>query len=1291
MFSPRKSSLLLLVFLVLVLVTPARGATPASSPAAPGAEPAAPEAVQTTPTPVIDNESYDEWTIGGSLAYWKANCTGGEFPQNGHLRRIPANGGNITTMVTMTPASANCNYMYRIVANDAGMYYFNTTQNRIELLKKSAPLGPPAVIYSSSSFPIPVAPPKLDETNIYWATANNIHRAALNGSGGLTMVATGLHVKDLVVSPTHIYWLDDTGMWAIEKNCATAPICASTKVKMQTTTGRYLLYHAFLNFGSGPNMSIYWVDTSATPERIRRIACTAPTTCTSATTVYTAPTDHPWKIGQLLRTGFLASGDLYWTEQYVDTGRGGNVRRMSGSAAPVNLADQLQYLGEQLFADSLGLYFSNSSSVYRLPFDATALVHDLAVDAWEVTQGIQSTANDVPLVAGKTTYVRVYGKQLSGTMAGSVQAQLRGTRNGVALPGSPLTSLSPSEALVTGSNPITQRVFAGTGWMFKLPKSWTDPGSITLKVEIDPKQSYSDPNTANNSKTQTFSFTKKAPACTIFVPVRTDASGAYWVKSSIFYPNSEAMLDLFKRLWPVSGVWTYWQSEPIEELGFFNFSPYEIPEDNWKIMASMMTRQAFSDDPDECDDVNASVHYVGVVVNATNTSTGPGTSQGGYANYVFNVSWVKFPPYSGGPGSGPSWTWPRAGSTMAQELTHNYWRVHIGCQTTAEDFAFPYPVCQLDNVGDTKHFGFDVNSQTPIAPDGAADYMTYANTRWVSDYTWKAMFTEMDTIGLQNSQARATINEAAAPDLSLATASVMVSGILTPSLNQGSMNYAWVYPTAALSQNALERWQRWAAPTFDAASRPAAQPGHEGHQHSHGADASTLATYHVRLLDAANTVLADQSFIPSDNDTHAEDGVPTASFVLTFPAPAGTVAKAQLMIDSQVVATMAPGTSAPTVSITSPAGGEAMSDSMTVSWQASDADAGDRLHYTVQYSPDMGQSWVAVASDIVNPAAGNTMSLELKTLSALAGSSTGSLIRVLASDGYNTTVATSQPFNVPNHAPDPVIISPAPESGAVAGDVVVLRGGARDTEDGTVDDAKLTWTLNGTPIGAGEEQTLAGLAPGTYDLALTAQDSLNKSATVHTDLVISKLFIPSGGTPALDGVCDDSAYTGSKLLALAPYSDGTQAEVHLVRTSTSLWACFTNMKTGVNTSMAGLHVDVNNSRDGLAQADDFGFFVGEDGTPTVVNGTGSGTFAKQPAEALATSTSASATGWNAELRIDASALGGWNHIVGLNVEQFAVSSASDRYSWPYAAALAKPNTWAPTLLGAYVYTPLLMK
>lgn len=54
--------------------------------------------------------------------------------------------------------------------------------------------------------------------------------------------------------------------------------------------------------------------------------------------------------------------------------------------------------------------------------------------------------------------------------------------------------------------------------------------------------------------------------------------------------------------------------------------------------------------------------------------------------------------------------------------------------------------------------------------------------------------------------------------------------------------------------------------------------------------------------------------------------------------------------------------------------------------------------------------------------------------------------------------------------------------------------------------------------------------------------------------------------------------------------------------------------------------------------------------------------------------------WQAELRIDASVLGGWNRIIGLDLEHVFPPNDGVQY-WPYSALWHKPSSWARTLLG----------
>ena len=67
--------------------------------------------------------------------------------------------------------------------------------------------------------------------------------------------------------------------------------------------------------------------------------------------------------------------------------------------------------------------------------------------------------------------------------------------------------------------------------------------------------------------------------------------------------------------------------------------------------------------------------------------------------------------------------------------------------------------------------------------------------------------------------------------------------------------------------------------------------------------------------------------------------------------------------------------------------------------------------------------------------------------------------------------------------------------------------------------------------------------------------------------------------------------------------------------------------------------------------------------------------------------------WNAEMHIPANALGGWNHLVRLNVFHEQARFVGDQNRWPYAATYNAPRTWAVTLLGELTrtYLPIILR
>ena len=556
--------------------------------------------------------------------------------------------------------------------------------------------------------------------------------------------------------------------------------------------------------------------------------------------------------------------------------------------------------------------------------------------------------------------------------------------------------------------------------------------------------------------------------------------------------------------------------------------------------------------------------------------------------------------------------------------------------------------------------GFDPKTGTIFAPalGMTGDLMSYVRPRWPSDYTWKGMMDYSPNGVVTAASANLAVN------LSTAANVIFVSGAVTPTTHTGQLNHAWLYPTSALSQGILNKWQAIATQNASDVNVSAA-----------------AATYHLRLLDSNNQPLADTPVVPqgSGDDAFADRAL---FFVATLPAPAAPVARIQLLDGETVRANLAPGAAIPAVTISQPLSGIIVNADLTIEWQASDADSADELLYMIQYSPDNGAHWQTLVSDVPTLPT-QSQKLKLSNANAIpASSGATALIRVLASDGYHTGLATSQLFTVLNRQPVPTIFTPSDQQSFKADAVVNLRGRAHDAEDGGLLPSALSWSIDGLAINSGSEIVAPSLAAGDHVVVLSARDSLSATATTSATLHIAPLDIPLTDAPTLNGQCDDPAYANATTVSLASYGNSEQATAQLLRSVDALWVCFSGLKQGTQpvTDTVGVLVDVDTSRHAQAQSDDLAFFVGEDGGHFTQQGDGAGGLVDGSSGLQAQVKSDTGT-WQAELRIDASDVGGWDHLVGLAFGHFAVSAANDDYLWPQAAKTAKPTTWASAALG----------
>ncbi len=1236
--------------------------TPLSARAAPG--PDVRHAPSDAPIVVLsESESVSDWTVGNALLYWENDCVGNETPYGTFaLKRRPLYGSTIRELERVD--AYHCQTFQGLAADDSGVYYVDQVNSAIKRHTTDAPYTD-HTIYTYATRP--GTDLALDENYVYWGAYGYIYRAPKEGGSRETVAQADGQVTDIWPAGGVIYWLDKSGLWSASLSCGNLPCAKTHRIEMTfpEESAHTLLHRFHLSFIGLPYWDTYWVKryNSTQREEIHHYSCS--TLSCRDSVIYTSAAG--WIISDMI----WADGRLYWSERSIYEGR---IRRMASGGQPETIAYPASP-GDYLYADSHYIYFADLAqrSIYKLPFNASALYRDLALVKWEVTQGIQNTTNDAPLVAGKPTYVRVYGKMNSGSAASAVEAVLHGSRNHQPLPGTPLHPIANAQqylqpgATIDRSNPRT-------GWLFRLPRSWTEEGDLDLWVEIDPRGAYEDNVPANDTLRGTFTFTEKAPVCIVWIPVRTHAP-----RPSMRNPNFSAMINLAQRLWPTSAYWARWyESEDIAELqvcwkGIFPypcFGPYEIPEDTWKILLSLDTRDNLSDDPDVCDDLGATTHYVGMVHADTNTIDGDLVILGTAWLSYNDVAWVKFPSETEQPDPNHVWNFPEAGLTLAHELAHNKGRKHVACDVDEDiDHNYPYPTDQLDFTGPDRHYGFDVNTRTPIAPDGAMDVMSYCRPQWISDYTWKALFNKLHGAAM-TPEGGAGAKVGMQPEAEVAGDLVYASGVITTTQHTGELNPAWKLPTGAMSQDMRRKWQRMLAPSFAEIAAT-------------NADNST--PYHLRLLDGDGYVLSDRAiYLPAGIDGTAN--AQAQGFSLTFAAPmGGTVRRLELLENNTVIAARNMGPNAPQITISKPQGGEIYYDKMTITWSGHDPD-GDPLRYHVQYSPDNGASWKIIATDIPQPANTETITLNLDDLNDLPGlQQRGGRIRVLASDGYHTTAAVSPAFTLANRPPQAYIDAPLEGQSFTPGQPILFEGSAMDAEDGPLSGEALEWRLDNVFYTTGEEFHTAGIAPGRHQVQMEAADSLGQTGLTQASFEVLPVSIPhSDTTPTLDGSCEDAVYAQAVNLPLEPYSDGSQAVVSLVRSNDQLWACFNGLMRGASSSSSyvSLRIDVDHSRDDWTQSDDYGFYMTEDGTAFTRSGSGMGGFINPgPGGLVAQMATYGEDRWRVEMRIDQDMLNGWEHLIGLDVAHNNVRWGGDNHHWPYDANPRQPDTWATTALG----------
>jgi len=692
---------------------------------------------------------------------------------------------------------------------------------------------------------------------------------------------------------------------------------------------------------------------------------------------------------------------------------------------PVSGPNRIEYLNLDtvghvyLMVEAVNDGVTNSS--YDLSVQLRESDVDLGLEGMEVTQATQRyPANDVPLIAGKTTAVRVYITNTLGTQWVKVRLRVVG--------GDPSgsTYLCPTNPLFGAVEGYYLRSQIYRSANFVLPGGYTAPGSLFLEAEVNYDRGVREVNYTNNKASLTVNFTTRQHLNLQLLRVRYHIQEAPGLPPylTLTEPPREAIpgsIAFTQSVFPVASL-----SLQVPTTGdLFEFVGDLRTRAGWEsLLQQIYAKHIMSTSPSG----RTLTYGLVPIMNEFRRGTTLGISR------INQGAAAGFP-----------------AAVMAHELGHALGRYHAPCGVY--DLLDPsYP----DSQGRIVEFGLDPASMQLYDPYLTMDFMSHCSKVWTSPYTYQGLY---NAIGPRRTAAAA---DAASTDLQNY---LFLRMALDRETGGGQLGEAYVD------------------------LRPRGTD-----------DGAGSGPYAIELQDAAGTPLFARHFEPTTLE-FSGTAQPASLWLELLPYPAETQ-RVLLRYQGQELDRRERSARLPVVRVEYPNGGEQLSGPFEVRWSGSDAD-GNALLYTLQYSIDGGQSWTAAAIDLTE---------KRYTMDAadLAGS-TAAKVRVLASDGLNTTADESDGvFSVPKKPPEAYIIAPTDGQAFDPSDIIVLRGTAFDREDGPLSGDALTWTSDQHgPLGTGEEAIAPPFDPGWHELAFKAQDSdANVAERKIRVFVGSRIYLP---------------------------------------------------------------------------------------------------------------------------------------------------------------------------------------
>jgi hypothetical protein len=319
---------------------------------------------------------------------------------------------------------------------------------------------------------------------------------------------------------------------------------------------------------------------------------------------------------------------------------------------------------------------------------------NLRIDGAYVTQSVQRYDGSVPLVAGRTGYLRIFAvANEPGAATPAVRVRLY--TNGALVS---TRILQPK----TSGLPLTADEGSNDSWLTQIDGSLIQQG-FGFVVDVDPDNLIKEINESDNSFPVNGSprvpLVQSVPSLDVrFVPIVTSVNGLTGVVNDA---NKDSYLETALRMYPLS---TY----------------------SAEVRAPFTTSAAIGPGPNELSALNQLLNEI----DALRIAEG---SPKYYAGIVKLGSGSSFSGVAviGQPTSVSYDLAPGAPVALAHEFGHTAGRRHAPCGNPANpDSNYPYVGA---NIGT---YGFDATTQTIYLPASTFDLMSYCSPRWLSDYTY---------------------------------------------------------------------------------------------------------------------------------------------------------------------------------------------------------------------------------------------------------------------------------------------------------------------------------------------------------------------------------------------------------------------------------------------------------------------------------------------------------------------------------------------------------------------------